>query len=106
MPISFLEKESGAWMTSFKQYIKTWDEPHISNVCNFTKPTETKPSLLTFEVTTLFHEFGHGLHGMLANTTYQLIWNLGILGFCRITKSGDGKLVLRTRSFGFICNSL
>jgi Zn-dependent oligopeptidase len=45
--------------------------PHISNVCNFTKPTETKPSLLTFgEVTTLFHEFGHGLHGMLANTTY------------------------------------
>jgi peptidyl-dipeptidase Dcp len=40
-------------------------------VCNFTKPTETKPSLLTFnEVTTLFHEFGHGLHGMLANTTY------------------------------------
>ncbi|HEY0091507.1 MAG TPA: M3 family metallopeptidase, partial [Flavobacterium sp.] len=39
--------------------------------CNFTKPTETKPSLLTFnEVTTLFHEFGHALHGMLANTTY------------------------------------
>ena len=46
--------------------------PHISNVCNFTKPTATKPSLLTFnEVTTLFHEFGHGLHGMLANTTYS-----------------------------------
>ena len=45
--------------------------PHISIVCNFTKPTKTKPSLLTFnEVTTLFHEFGHGLHGMLANTTY------------------------------------
>jgi peptidyl-dipeptidase Dcp len=47
------------------------ERPHISNVCNFTKPTATKPSLLTFnEVTTLFHEFGHGLHGMLANTTY------------------------------------
>jgi peptidyl-dipeptidase Dcp len=47
------------------------ERPHISNVCNFTKPTETKPSLLTFnEVLTLFHEFGHGLHGMLANTTY------------------------------------
>jgi peptidyl-dipeptidase Dcp len=46
------------------------ERPHISNVCNFTKPTETKPSLLTFnEVLTLFHE-GHGLHGMLANTTY------------------------------------
>ncbi len=67
-------KRNGAWMTSFKtQYIKDGvnERPHISNVCNFTKPTETKPSLLTFnEVTTLFHEFGHGLHGMLANTTY------------------------------------
>jgi peptidyl-dipeptidase Dcp len=67
-------KRNGAWMTSFKsQYIQagTNERPHISNVCNFTKPTETKPSLLTFnEVTTLFHEFGHGLHGMLANTTY------------------------------------
>ena len=67
-------KRNGAWMTSFKgQQIKDGknDRPHISNVCNFTKPTETKPSLLTFnEVTTLFHEFGHGLHGMLANTTY------------------------------------
>jgi len=67
-------KRNGAWMTSFKsQYIKEDknERPHISIVCNFTKPTETKPSLLTFnEVTTLFHEFGHGLHGMLANTTF------------------------------------
>ena len=67
-------KRNGAWMTSFKsQYIKDGsnERPHISNVCNFTKPTATKPSLLTFnEVTTLFHEFGHGLHGMLANTNY------------------------------------
>lgn len=67
-------KRNGAWMTSFKpQYIKegTNERPHVSNVCNFTPPTATKPSLLTFnEVTTLFHEFGHGLHGMLANTTY------------------------------------
>ncbi len=67
-------KRNGAWMTSFKsQYIKEEknERPHISNVCNFTKPTKTKPSLLTFnEVTTLFHEFGHGLHGMLANTVY------------------------------------
>ena len=67
-------KRNGAWMTSFKsQYIldNINERPHISNVCNFTRPTETKPSLLTFnEVTTLFHEFGHGLHGMLANTTY------------------------------------
>ena len=68
-------KRNGAWMTSFKsQYIKKGinERPHISIVCNFTKPTETKPSLLTFnEVTTLFHEFGHALHGMLANTTYS-----------------------------------
>ena len=67
-------KRNGAWMTSFKsQYIKKGinERPHISIVCNFTKPTETKPSLLTFnEVTTLFHEFRHALHGMLANTTY------------------------------------
>ncbi|WP_372746348.1 M3 family metallopeptidase, partial [Lutibacter sp.] len=67
-------KRNGAWMTSFKnQWIKDGENsrPHISIVCNFTKPTPTKPSLLTFnEVTTLFHEFGHALHGMLANTTY------------------------------------
>lgn len=67
-------KRNGAWMTSFKsQYIKEGqnERPHVSIVCNFTKPTETKPSLLTFnEVTTLFHEFGHALHGMLADTTY------------------------------------
>lgn len=67
-------KRNGAWMTSYKsQYVKDGknERPHISIVCNFTKPTETKPSLLTFnEVTTLFHEFGHALHGILANTTY------------------------------------
>jgi Zn-dependent oligopeptidase len=67
-------KRNGAWMTSYKsQYVKDAvnERPHVSIVCNFTKPTETKPSLLTFnEVTTLFHEFGHALHGMLANTVY------------------------------------
>ena len=67
-------KRNGAWMTSFKsQYVKNNinERPHVSIVCNFTKPTSTKPSLLTFnEVTTLFHEFGHALHGMLANTVY------------------------------------
>ncbi|MFP2996206.1 M3 family metallopeptidase [Spongiivirga sp. MCCC 1A20706] len=67
-------KRGGAWMTLFKgQQIRNGknERPHVSNVCNFTKPTKTKPSLLTFnEVTTLFHEFGHALHGMLANTTY------------------------------------
>lgn len=67
-------KRNGAWMTSYKpQMIKNGvnERPHVSIVCNFTKPTKSKPSLLTFnEVTTLFHEFGHALHGMLANTTY------------------------------------
>ncbi|OEK07931.1 peptidase M3 [Flavivirga aquatica] len=70
-------KRNGAWMTSFKpQFIKEGNNsrPHVSIVCNFTKPTKSKPSLLTFnEVTTLFHEFGHALHGMLANTTYPSI---------------------------------
>ena len=67
-------KRGGAWMTSYKtQYTLNGENsrPHISNVCNFTKPTSSKPSLLTFnEVTTLFREFGHAYHGMLANTTY------------------------------------
>ena len=67
-------KRNGAWMTSYKSQFRkdgAVERPHVSIVCNFTKPTESKPSLLTFnEVTTLFHEFGHALHGMLANTTY------------------------------------
>jgi Zn-dependent oligopeptidase len=62
-------------MTSFagqNKYDGSEQRPLVSIVCNFTKPTTTKPSLLTFdEVTTLFHEFGHALHGMLANTHYE-----------------------------------
>lgn len=68
-------KRNGAWMTSYRGQSMQGEinnRPHVSIVCNFTKPTKTKPSLLTFnEVTTLFHEFGHALHGMLANTTYE-----------------------------------
>ena len=67
-------KRGGAWMSSYrKQYVKDGENisPVITVVCNFTKPTETKPSLLTFdETTTLFHEFGHALHGLLSNSTY------------------------------------
>ncbi|AYZ34585.1 M3 family peptidase [Chryseobacterium indologenes] len=67
-------KRAGAWMTSYKnQFIQNGENsrPHISIVCNFSKPTKDTPSLLTFqEVTTLFHEFGHALHGMMANTQY------------------------------------
>ena len=67
-------KRAGAWMTSFKNQWKKDNansRPHISVVCNFSKPTADTPSLLTFqEVTTLFHEFGHALHGILADTQY------------------------------------
>ena len=63
-------KRGGAWMTTYLSQNKK-RRPHVSVVCNFTPPTKTTPSLLSFqEVTTLFHEFGHALHGMLANTTY------------------------------------
>lgn len=68
-------KRNGAWMTSFQgqnKYDGIEQRPHVSIVCNFTKPTETKPSLLTFnEVTTLFHEFGHSLHGIFADGYYE-----------------------------------
>ncbi|MCD8091673.1 MAG: M3 family metallopeptidase [Bacteroides sp.] len=70
-------KRSGAWMTSYKgQWIdeKTGENsrPHVSIVMNFTKPTQDKPALLTFgEVETFLHEFGHSLHGMFANSTYE-----------------------------------
>jgi peptidyl-dipeptidase Dcp len=67
-------KSPGAWMTSFlNQYRKNGVDvrPHISLVCNFTKPTETTPSLLTFnEMSTFLHEFGHALHGMFSDVTY------------------------------------
>lgn len=70
-------KRAGAWMTSFKgQWIDDQtgenSRPHITLVMNFTEPTESKPALLTFdEVNTFLHEFGHGLHGIFANTHYE-----------------------------------
>ncbi len=68
-------KSGGAWMTSFREQFRkngTDFRPHVSLVCNFTKPTETKPSLLTFnEFNTFLHEFGHALHGMLSDVTYE-----------------------------------
>lgn len=68
-------KRPGAWMTGFKdQYIDDNglnSRPHVSIVMNFTKPTSDKPSLLTpYEVETFLHEFGHALHGLLADTHY------------------------------------
>ena len=68
-------KRSGAWMTEFRGQHRTLDGrnvmPIIQVVCNFTKPTADRPSLLNFdESETLFHEFGHALHGLLSNCTY------------------------------------
>lgn len=67
-------KKNGAWMTYYRGQYKEKGKnirPHASIVCNFTKPTETLPSLLTFdEVKTLFHEFGHALHSLLAQGKY------------------------------------
>lgn len=69
-------KQGGAWMTEFQgQYINSKGEnirPHVSVVMNLTKPTVSKPALLTLgEVETFLHEFGHSLHGMLANTRFE-----------------------------------
>ena len=68
-------KRSGAWMTSYKEQWKDENgnsRPHVSVTMNFTKPSADKPALLTFsEVNTFLHEFGHALHGMFADTTYQ-----------------------------------
>lgn len=67
-------KRSGAWMTDYRTQSNVNGHsirPHISLVTNFNKPTETSPSLLTFdEVTTFLHEFGHGLHGMLSQCQF------------------------------------
>ena len=68
-------KRSGAWMTSYKEQWKDENgnsRPHVSVTMNFTKPSADKPALLTFsEVNTFLHEFGHALHGIFADTTYQ-----------------------------------
>ncbi len=70
-------KKGGAWMTSYREqgmYSQVVMRPHVSIVCNFTKPTATKPSLLSYdEVRTLFHEFGHALHGLLSHCKYRTL---------------------------------
>ena len=71
-------KKSGAWMTSYKEQWKEKDgtnsRPQVSIVMNLSKPTDTKPALLTLgEVETFLHEFGHSLHGIFANTTYRTL---------------------------------
>ena len=70
-------KRAGAWNnTTLSQHFEGSKDvrPHVVNICNFTKPTDTQPSLLTFrEVETLFHEFGHALHSMLSHVKYETV---------------------------------
>ena len=70
-------KQGGAWMTDFRGQSKAGNlniRPHISVVCNFTRPANEKPSLLTFEeVNTFLHEFGHALHGMMSDCCYPSV---------------------------------
>lgn len=76
-------KRGGAWMTSFRDlslHCGKEERPFISIVTNFTKPTGTTPSLLTFgEVTTLLHEFGHALHGILAEGRYRSLTGTSVV---------------------------
>ncbi|MFZ0623995.1 MAG: M3 family metallopeptidase [Pseudolabrys sp.] len=69
-------KHSGAWMTSLRDQERLSGDirPIVVNVCNFSKPAAGEPALLSFDdARTLFHEFGHALHGMLSNVTYPLL---------------------------------
>jgi peptidyl-dipeptidase Dcp len=76
-------KKSGAWMTNYREQGFDGTEvrrPHVSLVCNFSKPTASHPSLLTFhEVQTLFHEFGHGLHSLLSDCHYTSLSGTNVL---------------------------
>lgn len=76
-------KKSGAWKTSFRDqglFGGTVQRPVIAIVCNFTKPTKEMPSLLTFdEVSTLFHEMGHAVHGLLSDVTYSSLAGTNVL---------------------------
>ena len=75
-------KRGGAWMNSFRDESIVGGKriaPVVSNNGNFSKPTGDKPALLSFEeVTTLFHEFGHALHGLLMNVTYSTVGGAGM----------------------------
>ncbi|MDR6819439.1 peptidyl-dipeptidase Dcp [Neorhizobium sp. 2083] len=79
-------KRSGAWMNSLQSQHKlplkngaTGELPIIYNVCNFAKPAEGKPALLSLDdARTLFHEFGHALHGMLSDVTYPSVSGTGV----------------------------
>jgi peptidyl-dipeptidase Dcp len=79
-------KRSGAWMSSYQSQHRlplpngsVGEIPIVYNVCNFAKPAEGKPALLSLDdARTLFHEFGHALHGMLSNVTYPSVSGTGV----------------------------
>ena len=86
-------KQSGAWMSNFREQ-KEGVRPLIYNVASFTKPAGDTPSLLTIdEAKTMFHEFGHALHGMLSQCKYQ---GVSCTGFCRAPFTDNGTLDRRT----------
>ena len=76
-------KKDGAWMTSFRaqgRYNNKIERPVIAIVCNFTKPTPERPSLITHdEVLTLFHEMGHAIHGLLSRVTYRSLAGTNVM---------------------------
>ncbi|MCB1532983.1 MAG: M3 family metallopeptidase [Alphaproteobacteria bacterium] len=76
-------KKPGAWMTNYRAqglFNGTVERPVTAIVCNFTKPTGDKPSLITHgELTTLFHEMGHAIHGLLSNVTYRSLSGVSVL---------------------------
>jgi peptidyl-dipeptidase Dcp len=81
-------KHSGAWKTSLRDQEKLLGDirPVILNVCNFSKPAAGEPALLSFDdARTLFHEFGHALHGLLSNVTYPLLAGTAVASdFCEL----------------------
>lgn len=108
-------KQSGAWMTGYKeQWIDDEGEnhrPHVSLTMNFTKPTETKPALLTLgEVETFLHEFGHALHGIFANTRFRSLsgtsvyWDFVELPSQFMENFATEKEFLRTFAFHYQTN--
>ena len=101
-------KSGGAWKTLF--YDQGYFEgelirPHVSIVCNFTKPTQKKPSLLTFtEVQTLFHEFGHALHSLLSKCHYRSLSGTRVLhDFVELPSQIMENWTLEKRGFGSLC---
>lgn len=101
-------KSQGAWMEAFRPPTGLLNStPVLTNVCNFTKPTGETPALLTFdEVQTLFHEFGHALHGLLSQCTYPSVAGTNVYRDLSTPFSNHGKLGGRPGSIKSVCPPL